>query len=118
MHQAEILPRPWDPFLSLPLLTTKPRCRLPVPTWPWCLLADQEHSIHATWAQESRCLHGVPGLSYLRAGVRQCRVVTGVGSSQRWAWARGCCPGSDRGWLGDLWGDEEPLEPPLTYLHT
>lgn len=70
MHQAGILPRPWDPFLSFPLLTTKPRRLLPVPTWPWCLLADQEHTTHATWA------HRNPGActdawSFLPQGRRQ-----------------------------------------------
>lgn len=57
MYHTEILPRLWDSLLSLPSLPcVKPRCPLPVFVWPWCLLTDQDHTTHATWAQESRYL--------------------------------------------------------------
>lgn len=79
MYQAGILPRPWD-CLPAPRLGTL----LLVPTWPWCLLIGQDHNTHATWAQKSRCLHGVPGRAYFGAGSggadsQACRVVVGVG---------------------------------------
>ena len=42
---------------------TEPRLLSPVPTWPWCLLTDQDHTTQATEAQESRCPRGAPGLA-------------------------------------------------------
>lgn len=119
MHQIWILPRPWDPLLSLP---PSPGSFSPVPTWPWCLLADQDQPPMPHRPRNPGARMECPVL--LTSGQALGGQLSGMwgsdwgGGSQCWAWTPGFCSGSAPGCLWDPWGAEGDLETPSPTQHT